>query len=233
MREDAYRDWYVQEYGHAPPTPSQSIPSDLLPQTIYEQAQEERPISAQFRKLHRLPPDMEGGPSSKALTRFLRKFTNTPFEREIWDRYREYARLDERWLPEIDQAAERAGLDRREYIASRALDELKRFVCAKGIPEPREDDDEIPSTLEEICDVLTNNQRKEVATGIQATTEELGPVERALAILVKHPDWSIARITNAVGVHRNTIYKPTWETFRKAKEALDAGKSEFPGADEV
>jgi hypothetical protein len=56
----------------------------------------------------------------------------------------------------------------------------------------------------------------------------LGPLEKALALLVKHPDWSDAKIAETVGVRRTTLYKPTWRKYQAAREALQAGRDDMP-----
>jgi len=48
----------------------------------------------------------------------------------------------------------------------------------------------------------------------------------ALAMLVKHPDWSDRKIAKAVSVNRTTLYD--WPKFKKAKEALKQGKNNLP-----
>ncbi len=49
---------------------------------------------------------------------------------------------------------------------------------------------------------------------------DLGPLEKALALLVIHPDWTHQQIADAVGVTRTTLYKPAWSMYRDARKAL-------------
>ena len=58
---------------------------------------------------------------------------------------------------------------------------------------------------------------------------DLGPLERALALLVSHPTWTDTHIADVVGVHRGTLYKPTWSKYRNARKALqEAAKGDIP-----
>jgi hypothetical protein len=57
---------------------------------------------------------------------------------------------------------------------------------------------------------------------------ELKPLELALALLVNHPEWTDTRIAAAVGVSRTTLYKPSWEKYQKAREAIRATRDELP-----
>jgi len=59
-------------------------------------------------------------------------------------------------------------------------------------------------------------------------TDDLGPLEHALALLVKHPDWSDTRIAETVKVSRQTLYKPAWSRYRAARAVLKSGKADIP-----
>lgn len=48
----------------------------------------------------------------------------------------------------------------------------------------------------------------------------------ALALLLKHPDWTDTRIASEVGVARTTVYD--WPRFKAAKLALKSGKHDMP-----
>lgn len=56
----------------------------------------------------------------------------------------------------------------------------------------------------------------------------LEPLEKALALLVKHPDWSDTQIAKAAGVSRTTLYKETWLKYQQAREALQSGRNAMP-----
>lgn len=56
----------------------------------------------------------------------------------------------------------------------------------------------------------------------------LKPVERALAILVRHPEWSNTQIAKHIGVSRQTLYKKSFKEFQRAREAMEAGRDELP-----
>lgn len=52
--------------------------------------------------------------------------------------------------------------------------------------------------------------------------------DRALALLVRHPEWSDSKIAKTVGVSRTTLYKPSWLAYQRARETLRAGKQAMP-----
>jgi len=89
-------------------------------------------------------------------------------------------------------------------------------------------------------DIAQETQRafateKPAGKGEQGSGEKAGDTQRAdgltgealaLAMLVKHPEWSDTKIAKAVGVYRTTLYD--WPNFKKAKEVLKEGKKELP-----
>lgn len=56
--------------------------------------------------------------------------------------------------------------------------------------------------------------------------DALSGEEKALALLVKHSEWSDTKIAKAVPCHRTTLYK--WDRYMKARAALKSGKSTKP-----
>ena len=50
--------------------------------------------------------------------------------------------------------------------------------------------------------------------------------EKALALLVSHPEWSDTRIAEAVPCARTTLYK--WNRFAAARETLKSGRDRLP-----
>jgi len=55
---------------------------------------------------------------------------------------------------------------------------------------------------------------------------DIGPEERALALLVKHPDWTQGKMAQAVGVNRQSLYR--FKRYQAAREALQGGRAEIP-----
>jgi hypothetical protein len=49
---------------------------------------------------------------------------------------------------------------------------------------------------------------------------ELGALEKCLALLVVHPDWTDTKIALNAGVNRTTLYKQSFERFRQARAQL-------------
>lgn len=62
--------------------------------------------------------------------------------------------------------------------------------------------------------------------GKPKVANDIGPEERALALLVKHPDWSQAQMAQAVGVGRTSLYR--FRRYQAAREALQTGKADMP-----
>ena len=56
--------------------------------------------------------------------------------------------------------------------------------------------------------------------------EALGKQERALVLLLKHPEWSVAKIAKTIGCDRKTPYK--WEKFRQAFKVSKSGRDALP-----
>lgn len=50
--------------------------------------------------------------------------------------------------------------------------------------------------------------------------------EKALALLIRHPDWTDKTIAENVPCHRTTLYD--WERYRQARKALKSGSTELP-----
>lgn len=59
-----------------------------------------------------------------------------------------------------------------------------------------------------------------------AANTDLKQEERALALLVAHPEWSVKDITDAVPCHRTSVYR--WRRFMAAREALESGRYGMP-----
>lgn len=51
--------------------------------------------------------------------------------------------------------------------------------------------------------------------------------ERALALLVSHPEWTNTEVAKAVPCNRTTLYK--WKNYRKARKALEQSRQSMPG----
>ena len=49
---------------------------------------------------------------------------------------------------------------------------------------------------------------------------------QAIALLKDHPDWTVTKIAETIGVSRTTPY--SWEDFKKAKEAMEQGRCDIP-----
>ena len=58
--------------------------------------------------------------------------------------------------------------------------------------------------------------------------DDLTGEERALALLVAHPEWTDAHIAEKAGVSRTTLYKPNWTRYQAAREALKQGRGSLP-----
>jgi hypothetical protein len=54
---------------------------------------------------------------------------------------------------------------------------------------------------------------------------------QALAVLMKHPEWSNKQISDAVGVHEKTLYR--WEKFRRARGHLETGRERYAQRDDT
>lgn len=70
---------------------------------------------------------------------------------------------------------------------------------------------------------------EQTAAGAQAKPTEsadIGSEERALALLLKHPEWSQQAMAEAVGVNRTTLYR--FERYQAARGALQGGKADIP-----
>ena len=80
------------------------------------------------------------------------------------------------------------------------------------------------------CEVLANiiEAARPIAAPSEADTRppDLTPEETALALLVKHPDWTDTQIAQTVPCNRRTLYK--WERYRQAREALKSGRASTP-----
>jgi hypothetical protein len=58
--------------------------------------------------------------------------------------------------------------------------------------------------------------------------DDLTGEEKALALLVAHPEWTDAKIAEKAGVSRTTLYKPNWTRYQAAREALRRGRGSLP-----
>jgi len=57
---------------------------------------------------------------------------------------------------------------------------------------------------------------------------ELKPLERALALLVTHPEWKDTQIAKAVGVARQTLYTKAWKPYQDARAIMKAARADLP-----
>ena len=68
-------------------------------------------------------------------------------------------------------------------------------------------------------------EREPAAGGESAdNSPAMGGEEKALALLIKHPDWSNAEIARHVPCHRTTLYR--WTRFTMAREQQEMGRLE-------
>ncbi len=82
--------------------------------------------------------------------------------------------------------------------------------------------DSVADRLCELAELATEPPKAEAANA----HDDIGPEERALALLVKHPDWTQAAMAKAAGVNRTTLYR--FRRYQAAREALQAGKADIP-----
>ncbi len=117
----------------APPPPGTGTecPCDFAgPDTVKKRSRLRRLARALYSRTHLDRP----GPHQKAAIAFLKRFTYTRYEREIWAEYRRWTRLtdEERALVEEDARAEK--LAPVEYLDREALNELHIYCRKHGIP---------------------------------------------------------------------------------------------------
>jgi hypothetical protein len=55
---------------------------------------------------------------------------------------------------------------------------------------------------------------------------KLSKEQQALAVLVKHPDWTNKQIADEIGAHEKSLSR--WSIFQKAKEAQKTVRKDFP-----
>jgi hypothetical protein len=92
----------------------------------------------------------------------------------------------------------------------------------------------IPTALFEELGALLKRRRppagrlrwRQVLERIRLCQEGIDPEALAIGLLLKHPDWSVAQIAAAVGVHRGTLHR--WPTFRVLQaKVLAAARADF------
>ncbi len=127
-------------------------PSDCLPADINELASNE--LSQGLASLFRIAPDDRfNGPNQKALNEYLQKFIGTPYEKQVWTRYREFAGVTSDGSPKIRKLAAQCGLSEWEFIAAKTLEELRRYVLANGIPQPDNEERKRPAHADDFRSV--------------------------------------------------------------------------------
>ena len=90
-----------------------------------------------------------------------------------------------------------------------------------------------PALLEEVAARIGRARRprrnltwRQVKLRVRLAREGVDPEALAIGLLVKHPDWGVARIAAAVGVHRGTLHR--WPTFQALQaRVLAAAAAEF------
>jgi len=84
---------------------------------------------------------------------------------------------------------------------------------------------DVKAVLEAIMKSVIDEQNKPNQKNSKSS-EGLGIEERALAVLMTHPDWTDIEIAKAVGCSRTTLY--SYEKFKSAKALLKSNKSSLP-----
>lgn len=79
-----------------------------------------------------------------------------------------------------------------------------------------------------LADLLSEQDPPAVKGGDSASdgAPELSAEERALALLVRHPEWTQTKMAEAVGVSRQTLYR--FSQYQTAREALESGRTDIP-----
>ena len=98
---------------------------------------------------------------------------------------------------------------------------------------PNESDKATPSEPE-VTAIDTPADSVEVAGVMPSPTSDpdsLGKEQKALAVLVSHPEWSDTKIADLAGCHRTSLYR--WPKYVAAREALETGRQNAPRADQL
>jgi DNA-binding transcriptional regulator YiaG len=115
------------------------------------------------------------------------------------------------------------------YIS--AWSEIVLWLKYKKPPFPTDVKEDFPTNCEIVAKAILDEaeaiEQPETARSDDAEKKNEPTGEPlALAMLVKHPDWSDTKIAKYIGVSRTTLYD--WPNFKKAKDALKQGKTDLP-----
>ena len=110
------------------------------------------------------------------------------------------------------------------------MEELFKTMGLWLLWSPGTDDDPISKTATFLTKRRENRASNRVTIQVPPQLAQalgvLGKHGLALALLAKHPDWSVAKIAETVGCDRKTPYK--WPRFRQALNALKSGRESLP-----
>ena len=81
-----------------------------------------------------------------------------------------------------------------------------------------------------ICSKLGEADRGSLSAADTAGQTSLRGEEKALAVLVSHPEWTDKKIAEHVGCHRTSLYR--WGRYTAAREAQQSARQERPRTDQ-